>query len=125
MRFVPLKDRLMNLFDHLETLELQLLDPDVRGDREALGMLLAEGFCEFGSSGRTFSREAIVELLTSETDATVPKVVGLRVEQIAPDVALVRYTSISETGGAALRASLWILRDGRWQIRFHQGTRIP
>jgi hypothetical protein len=23
------------------------------------------------------------------------------------------------------RSSIWTYRDGRWRIRFHQGTRLP
>jgi hypothetical protein len=26
---------------------------------------------------------------------------------------------------ASLRSSLWVIRDGRWQMLFHQGTRVP
>jgi len=42
------------------------------------------------------------------------------------DVALVTYCSTIRrddgTSAVTLRSSLWVLRDGRWQIRFHQGT---
>jgi catechol 2,3-dioxygenase-like lactoylglutathione lyase family enzyme len=28
-------------------------------------------------------------------------------------------------GSESLRSSLWVMRDGRWQMLFHQGTTIP
>jgi len=41
---------------------------------------------------------------------------------------LVRYRSVrtGEDGTTveALRSSLWVLWQGRWQILFHQGTRV-
>ncbi len=45
---------------------------------------------------------------------------GFAVEELAPGVILATY----DTGGArpARRTSIWVLDDGRWRIRFHQGT---
>ena len=41
-------------------------------------------------------------------------------------VVLVTYRSIARAPGVparhALRSSVWVRRDGRWLIRFHQGT---
>lgn len=36
---------------------------------------------------------------------------------LSDEVALVTYR-----GAKANRASVWIRRDGQWQMRFHQGT---
>jgi ribonuclease HI len=54
------------LAELLLSLELQLMDPAFRKDRAAVSSLLAEDFSEFGSSGRVWSREAILDLLESE-----------------------------------------------------------
>ena len=51
---------------HLRACELALLDPIVRCDRARVAALLAEDFEEFGSSGRIWSREAILSLLETE-----------------------------------------------------------
>ena len=48
---------------HLRTLEEQLLQPAVRKDATRLDALLADGFIEFGSSGRVFDKQAIIYLL--------------------------------------------------------------
>ena len=52
----------------LERLELLLMDPAMRRDRERVGALLTSDFVEFGSSGRVWTREATLELLATETD---------------------------------------------------------
>jgi hypothetical protein len=46
---------------------------------------------------------------------------------LAPGVVLVTYRAVRYRGGAAspessLRSSIWKQIDGRWQMRFHQGT---
>jgi hypothetical protein len=42
------------------------------------------------------------------------------------DVVLVTYRSIARAPGVparhAWRSSVWVRRDGRWRLRFHQGT---
>jgi hypothetical protein len=42
---------------HLFDLEQQLLQPSTRRDATALTFLLAEGFREFGGSGRIYTRQ--------------------------------------------------------------------
>ena len=47
-------------------------------------------------------------------------------ELASPALAFVSYRSATRLADGsvrrALRSSVWVLRDGRWQIRFHQGT---
>lgn len=43
----------------------------------------------------------------------------LAVDELAYGVALVIY----HLGGTA-RASIWIRENGRWQLRYHQGTQL-
>jgi glyoxylase I family protein len=48
-----------------------------------------------------------------------------RSKRLAPGVALVTYSIRREDSQPVhtLRSSIWQLRDGRWQLVFHQGTR--
>ncbi len=77
----------------LERLELLLMDPAVRRDRERVAGLLAEDFVEFGSSGRVWTREATLELLATET-YTPPAVEAFACRMISEDVALVTYRAV-------------------------------
>ncbi len=119
----------MNLSDHLNHLEELLLSNAVRKDATQLSALLAAGFREIGSSGRTFSRVEIVERLQAESPLFNITLSDFRCSPLSDMLALVTYQTIRNIPDAspvvALRSSLWVFRDDRWQILFHQGTRVP
>ena len=98
--------------DTLQALERQLLDPATRKDWAAVTALLADDFREFGKSGRAYTKAEILEL--AEFHA-VP---------LGPEAALVTYCSM-EAGAMARRCSVWVWRNGLWQMLFHQGTPVP
>lgn len=115
----------MTLSDHLLSLELQLLTPQTRTDPTAL---LTPDFREFGSSGRIFTRDSILHLLQTETDFTPPEILNFEARELTPTLALVTYQTTRPNipdQPTSNRSSLWTLRDNRWQLLFHQGTRIP
>ena len=116
----------MTVSDHLKQLEEALLSNAVRKDPEQLAALLADDFCEFGSSGRTFSRVAILDELRVESTDRQVTLTDFSCRMLSPEIALVTYRSVRLTPAAppfrALRSSVWVHREGRWQIVFHQGT---
>jgi hypothetical protein len=87
-----------------------------------LADLLADDFIEFGASGSTWTRGATISEVLAGGRRQV-EIVDFTVEKLSRDVALATYRSVTTTQ-VALRSSVWVLRDGRWQIRFHQGTRF-
>lgn len=114
-----------DLTAHLRELEEELLRHDVRRDRHRAAALIADDFREFGTSGRVFGKASILNELATETPAEL-SLAEFACQQLAPEVALVTYRSqrTDATGTRhALRSSVWIYRDTRWQILFHQGTR--
>jgi hypothetical protein len=120
----------MQIADHLRALEEQLLDTTVRRNSDLVSSLLADDFLEFGSSGRTFDKTAILEELRNEPPRPTPLLSDFAIRPLAPDVMLVTYrtTRINSSGEPiiqARRSSIWINRDTRWQITFHQGTIVP
>src|SRR5271154_7210208 len=108
------------LQDHLYSLEERLLHPDRERNRTALIPLFAEEFKEFCISGRIFNRQqGIDSLLKSEPrHATIS---NYYVEPLGESVALATYRATTSLT-APHRSSLWIFRDTRWQLYFHQGT---
>ncbi len=112
----------MPIFDELLQGETALLQPEVRRSREALEELLAQDFREFGSSGRAYTRKEEIEGLLAETSREI-RIVDFAVVELAPGVAMATYCSVHEAS-SALRSSLWVQRDGRWQMLFHQGTKV-
>ena len=117
----------MKLSDHLKNLEIDLLSPVIRHSPESVSALLAEGFQEFGSSGRVYSRPEIIAALQQETPVTLT-LHDFQMTALAPNAALVTYRSVKEQPGAppsyALRSSIWIQEEDTWRILFHQGTSV-
>ena len=112
----------------LKKLEESLLDASVRRDRRKIRSMLADDFLEFGSSGRMWNRNSIIELLSQETAFVAPAIEEFRCAFLTSDVSLVTYKTVRtdpDSGEvlASLRSSIWINRSGTWRMRFHQGTR--
>lgn len=114
---------------HLRGSEEALLDPAVRRDRTRVGELLADDFVEFGSSGRMWTRNEILDLLAGETHEPI-HMADFECALLAEDVALITYRA-SRTDAlrgiriSSLRSSIWTKKPGGWRLRFHQGTRTP
>ncbi len=120
----------MQITDHLRTLEEQLFQPAIRRNAEVLATLLADDFIEFGSSGRTFDKASIVAELRNEPPRPASLLSDFAVRPLAPEAMLVTYrTTRHDSSGnithQARRSSIWVHRNDRWQITFHQGTPIP
>jgi hypothetical protein len=118
------------LTEILLDLERSLMDPVFRKDRERVSALLAEEFREFGSSGRVWTKASILDLLAGEAPLPSPNVEDFAIQRIGREAVLATYRAVRKGSGAAavqasLRSSLWVFREGRWQMFFHQGTRVP
>lgn len=109
--------------EELLALEQRLLDPAVRSSPAAVIPLLHRDFVEFGSSGRVYTKEMIVQMMVRETPGVV-KIRDFEVRELTDDVALVTYRTIGNEGRETRRSSVWVRRDSEWQIVFHQGTRL-
>ena len=105
--------------------EHELLDPAVRADPERVRELLHEDFEEVGASGRHWHRDAIVDWIAKDPG------VGSETSQvdahfISHDTVLITYAArvLDDTHVISRRSSLWVHREGRWTIRYHQGTPV-
>lgn len=110
--------------EELARLEESLWRRETRFDRRWMEELLAPDCWEIGRSGRVYDRDALLEVPDREIDAVLP-LPELQVRLLQPDLAQVTYLSVvrQPTGTQrAHRSSLWTRADGRWQLRFHQGT---
>lgn len=105
-------------------LEEGLWRPQTRFDRVWLDAVLAPDFLEFGRSGRVWTRAEILGMPAGTIGADLP-LAGFTAASVAPDVALVTYRGVVRTDGAvhvSNRSSVWVRAEGRWRLRFHQGT---
>ena len=85
--------------------------------------LLADGFLEFGASGRSWDKASMRQALAGAMPTPPVDLEDFAVEVLADDVALVTYRLGPPR--PSNRSSVWVRRDGRWQVRFHQGTLAP
>ena len=112
---------------HLLYLEQSLLSPSVRRDHDRVAALLADDFVEFGTTGKTWTREQVLEMLGTEFEP--PSIEDLKCRSISEGVALVTYKTVranEKTGKTSitLRSSVWSHRSGIWKLHFHQGTPV-
>jgi hypothetical protein len=115
----------LSVADKLRALEDRLLQTDFRRNRKVVSELLANDFREFGSSGRVWNKQQILDLL--ETEPSFHAVIqNFQAIELVSGAFLLTYTaSVQRVGSdstASLRSSIWIRRNGRWQMIFHQGT---
>jgi ribonuclease HI len=104
----------------VEQLERELLGPLVRGDIGRTAVLLHPDFMEIGSSGRMWTRDAMMMALEEDPgERTDIEVLGA--ERIGANAVLLTYRNFARSG-TTLRSSLWVFDGERWRLRFHQGT---
>lgn len=111
--------------EELLELERRLLDPEVRKSVVSVDRLLHPEFTEFGSGGRVYDKEMMVSIMTREAPAPPVMIRDFATKELAAGVALVTYRTVGSQGREARRSSIWVREHGRWQIIFHQGTRVP
>ncbi|MEH2442374.1 nuclear transport factor 2 family protein [Nostoc sp.] len=114
----------------LRELEERLLQPDVRKSAKDVMDLLADEFIEFGSSGRVFNKQQIIDSLQNEPIAPVAQrlITEFKTLVLATGVILVTYHIVRHLSGEqpvhSLRSSIWKFNNDRWKIIFHQGTLV-
>jgi hypothetical protein len=112
----------------LRDLEIELHQFSVRSNPERLDELLHVSFVEFGRSGRRYDKAGIIALLSTEAeDGPAPWSQDYALSELTEELAQITYRSahIDDAGELSrhtLRSSLWQKTDGKWQVRFHQGT---
>lgn len=111
----------------LSRLELELLQPGTRTNAVCLGELLHPDFEEVGRSGHVYSRDEVLQALPSEALAGTIQASAFAATLLSPGVVLLRFRTVLEQPDGtrtkhSLRSSIWLLNQGRWQLRYHQGT---
>jgi ribonuclease HI len=104
----------------VEALERELLLPETRADLGRTGVLLHPDFTEIGSSGRIWTRDAMMMSL-EESPGGPAELEMLGADRLGEQTVLLTYRTHTRTG-TALRSSLWVHDGAQWRLRFHQGT---
>lgn len=109
-------------------LEVELLTEETRHSEARLRELLADDFVEFGSSGRVYDKQSIIDELLQSQSTENFKLDDFRLLYASDDAAFVIYSCVAvskpgEIARKSIRCSLWRLQDGDWEMVFHQGTK--
>ena len=119
----------MEMPEHIKKLEEQLLNANTRNSRKELEKLIAADFLEFGSSGRVWNKKDIItDLLNENTEGEYSlSTEDFKVISLSSDVAMATYRCYRKNLSGdilrtTLRSSIWRLKEGNWQLYFHQGT---
>ena len=115
------------LLHELQALEVELHHPGVRCSHERLEQLLHPEFDEVGRSGRSYSRETVINFLSTQESQPAVVSQGFAVTELIEGVALLTYRSAQVGSDKSLeahtlRSSIWLQTDKGWQLRYHQGT---
>jgi ribonuclease HI len=81
--------------------------------------VIHEAFHETGASGRWWTREETLGEL-ERTPAAGDSIKRFEIDRLAEGVVLATFDSGGER--PARRVSIWVRDEGRWRLRFHQGT---
>ncbi len=100
------------------------MDPSVRKNKDEVDQLLAPNFFEYGSSGKIWTRVALIDSLSTE-EPTQVVASGFKAQPLSDDTVLITYkTKKVKSGTESLRSSIWRNNGGKWQMVFHQGTGV-
>ena len=112
----------------LRALEEELLEQDDRPTTRQIAAMIADDFVGYGATGRIYNKaETLRNHSTRRFRAIVETALeDFRVQILADQVALVTYRAVRRSirTNQSLRCSVWANVDERWQLIFHQRTRI-
>lgn len=109
------------MFDSVIQLEKSLLEPAIRSDLSTLQRLLHHEFIEFGSSGRIYNKQDILESLPHEQPRLL-EIESINKKKLSDSCILLTYKLISDHKLHSTRSSIWVHNLCQWQLFFHQGT---
>jgi hypothetical protein len=84
-------------------------------------------FWEIGASGRRYSREYVLNVLTqrhSRPHEDVWEARDFHCTRLSADTFMVTYTLVQNTARVTRRTTIWRRQDSEWKAVFHQGTLV-
>lgn len=107
---------------HIHSLETNLTLTEYRHNKDWLDEIIADTFTEIGSSGNTYYKCDVIEALLN-SESSYYDISHFNVTEIAANTYLATFTTTNNSN-IVKRSSIWVNRDDKWQIVFHQGTKV-
>jgi hypothetical protein len=114
-----------NIKDLIISMELSLLDKNIRNDKNELKNIISSDFIEYSSSGKIYTYEDCIKYLPEENKQIKYNILNIEINKLSEDIILLLYTIEMEKENkmeVSNRSSIWINKNGKWKILFHQGT---
>ncbi|WP_347332856.1 DUF4440 domain-containing protein [Marinimicrobium locisalis] len=111
----------MDVSQALIDLEMELVSRSARASVERINELLAEGFEEFGGSGKVITK---ADLLKADGPLPVYELSDFSVQLLGERAALVKYRA-STPSHSSYRSSIWVKCEKGWKMLHHQSTVLP
>ena len=112
--------------DELLAFELALGRRDEAAIPGGYEAVIAPDFTEIGSGGTWWGRAGILAAIRSVPVDESVRITGFQLVEIDASTVLVTFDAFASTPDgtehASRRSSIWTRLDGRWQLRFNQGT---
>ncbi len=99
--------------------------PEFGTTRADFDRMMAPAFCEIGASGRLYTREFVLDLLTerhAQPHDDVWETSEFRCRPLAEEVYMLTYTLLQDGQRKTRRTTIWQRTLEGWKILFHQGT---
>lgn len=116
-----------DLNKQIENLELKLLHENMQVNPSLVDELIASDFEEINSHGRYCSRQQALQWLKTKDNAQRWQLLNFRIKVLSDELVLATY-QIQEVRpdakASSTRSSIWRYSNTRWQLVFHQGTKI-
>ncbi|XMB86749.1 DUF4440 domain-containing protein [Mycoplasmatota bacterium WC44] len=110
-----------NLNEVIYNLEKKLLVTEIRNSPDELNLLLHDNFIEYGKSGNIYTKNDCIGV--DGIGEINVKILDFEIEILSKQSVLAKYKSYNvDKDKTALRSSIWIFENNRWQLLFHQGT---
>ncbi len=115
------------LLSTIKALEMELHHSGVCCDQARVEEILHPDFCEVGRSGVMYERSKVVSVLGSQKEAPASISDQFELQKINPETVLLTFRSarVNDDGSLkdhALRSSVWLYTNEKWQLRYHQAT---
>lgn len=112
--------------EEFQLLEEKLLQPDIRRSINDLKTIIDDTFIEVGSSGCIYNKQQIINILPTLPIVKMT-IMDFEAKLLAEGVVQTIYRVSRQTNEMieySLRSSIWLLKNEKWYIVFHQGTPV-
>jgi hypothetical protein len=120
---------MIDIKNHIKSLEDKLLHSDFDKNPEIVEELLSESFEEIGVLGKISSRKEVIFWLVKKDKDMKWALNDFKVRELTPNLVLATYQATSQgidsvNSKGSIRSSIWKLCSGHWEIIFHQATQV-